>query len=146
MGGGSSNVQKSLQKSCESNKTPLYLCICRREAVVSVRGCETENCCAFLRLPWAGPDLWQGISRCLKERLHLAHEPKKQKAKKENKKPLVRKPASCFPLIFTAGRAREEFIFSAKTKLYSACVCVTRSANQITAALEKKGGGGLRLH
>lgn len=135
------------KKRCESNKTTLYLCVCRRKGVVSIRECETENWCVFLSLSVGGPWSLAGIFRSLKEHSHIAHGPKKQnKAKKKHvknkeKKKLLKtravheNPASCFPLIFTAGHAGLEFIFCAKTKLYSACV--TRSTNQITAAVER---------
>lgn len=63
-----------------------------------------------------------------------------QKTKPFKDENFMRKSATCFPLLCTAGRARLEFIFCAKTKFYSACVCVTRSVNQITAAAREKGG------
>lgn len=64
-------------------------------------------------------------------------EGREKKKKKNSSRLLMRNSATCFPLICTAGRAALEFIFCAKTKLYSACV--TRSANQITAPLDKGG-------
>lgn len=82
-----------------------------------------------------------GIFLSLKEHCHTAQDPQKQN--KARKKFFKTKNCSWETrlLVFLSFSQRDtaglEFIFCAKTKLYSACV--TRSANQITATVEKGG-------
>lgn len=75
------NMQQS-QKRCESNKTALYLCVCRRKKIVSIREGETQNLCFFYHL-WADPDLRQEYLVLLKNILSL---PVSQKTKQSQKK------------------------------------------------------------